>query len=158
MLAAVGGLALVVPSMAAILLNGLLFVPFMVMVRHKPSREPGLRAMRGIIVATAGMIFVYNFGPAIFQAVFPASFGSGEAIHTLAFAGVSLLPLALFTDPVRANQRRVGIGAFIALGLLIALAIGRGLDGVFWAIASATLISSTLCTTDRDSTDPIVTI
>lgn len=158
LLAAVAGLALVVPSIAAILLNGLLFAPFLAIVRTNPSKEPGLRAMRGIITAAASILFVYNIGPTIFQAVFPASFGNGEALHTLAFAGVAILPLALFTDPVRASELRVGLGSMLALGLLIALAAGHGLDGVFWAIASSALITSTVGTTNRSPTDPIVSI
>jgi hypothetical protein len=149
--AAYAGVAMLVPFSAATTLAVMLELPFIAFASAAPSRDMFNRFLRGAILAFIGVWFVHACGPAIYRAVFPASFGDGSWLHILAWSNLAALPLALRGDTKRASQLRVAIAAALAIGMLIWLTAAYGAQGVLWTAANVGTINAAIAITTKKS-------
>jgi hypothetical protein len=152
------GSAFVVPFAAVISIGGVLALPvFAIAVGGESARKSSIvaRALRGVLLAGAGVLFVRLAGPPLYRALFPAELGDGAWLEILAWTNLAAIPFAL--QGVRkhsshTSQARTGLAAAISIGLLLVLGHLHGIHGFLWAIALGPTIMATLKTV-HSSTD-----
>jgi len=153
---ALAGLAIVVPVSASMIVSSLLLIPFVVAARLKPSSSRALRWLRGIVLAGGAFLVIYTLGPAIYRALFPATFGDGTWVAILAWSALVMLPLSVRELPTRSGQLRNAASALISGALLVTLGVGWGVHGFVLGVALGCVVSSIVSMSRKPRAEPML--
>lgn len=144
---AIAGASAVVPWAATVAVAGLLVLPFFAASVVGAKWSAALRAALGVVLASMAVFVVHELGPAMYRAIYPASFGDGRWLEVLAWSGLGVVPYVFRGETTTATQLRIGVVGALACALVIGLPMVYGTPGLLAAVVAHGVLAATIAKT-----------